>query len=71
MKRLPPRTSITDSDMPLMELLRPLSAKALPRRALVSTSGALMPETKARKIVNDQSVGAYSHRGKENDHGAA
>ena len=49
--RLPPRDSITSDDMPLTELLRPLSARALPRRALVKINGATISEAEARANV--------------------
>jgi len=46
--RLPPRRSMTTEDMPLEELLRPISAMVLPRQALVQNSGELITEKEAR-----------------------
>lgn len=44
MTRLPPRTTMTTDDMPLSELLRPISARVLPQCAFISDSGERIDE---------------------------
>jgi len=46
--RLPPRTAVTDDEMPMRDLLRPLSAKVLPRSALRLDDGSPLDEADAR-----------------------
>ncbi|MCZ4351571.1 hypothetical protein O4H61_03495 [Roseovarius aestuarii] len=45
---LNPRTEATRPNMPLAELLRPLSAKVQPRSALIDIHGCEMSEDEAR-----------------------
>lgn len=49
--RLSPRRSMTTEDMPLSELLRPISALVLPRAALVQNSGEVITEKEARADI--------------------
>ncbi len=48
LERLQPRTTATSADMPLVELLRPLSAKALPSSAMTGKHGDDITEAEAR-----------------------
>lgn len=48
MTRLKPRTVATSAEMSMTELLRPLSARALPRSALFGKQGQLLSEAEAQ-----------------------
>ena len=53
MSKLPPRTSTSTDTMPLEELLRPLSAKALPRSAMVGKYGDRLSEDQAKARAHE------------------
>jgi hypothetical protein len=48
MRKLPSRTSTSTDAIPLEELIRPLSAKALPRSAMIGKYGERLTEDQAR-----------------------
>lgn len=56
-----PRTAATSDDMSLAELMRPLSAKALPRSAMTGKHGDKLTEAEAQArasmIYNNQRAG--------------
>lgn len=60
-RRLAARATITRDDMPLSELLRPLSARALPRSALHRINGETITEDEARWIEHRRSTSEH-HR---------
>jgi len=53
MRKLPSRTSTSTDAMPLDELIRPLSAKALSRSAMVGKYGERLSEDEARARTHE------------------
>lgn len=67
---LPPRAEPTNDEMSLRDLLRPLSARALPRSALVTSYGNPLSDAQAQAEASrryNRSYPGRAARGRDQD----